>query len=89
MVAKIKQVVTVQEGGRIEIRAEELPAGARVTVEATVSVEPAPTAGVPTTEAGNEGRVTWASLRGAGKGLFVNEAEVDAYIRSERDAWDR
>jgi hypothetical protein len=81
MVATIKQTVTVQPGGIIQIRSDQFKPGTQA--EVTVRVEtPEP---IPEPQK----RVTWASLRGAGKGCYASAEEVDAFIRSERDAWER
>jgi hypothetical protein len=75
MVAVIKQIVTVDPDGVIRIRSPELRAGASADV--TVLVELSPT------------ERPLASFRGAAKGLYNSPDEVDRFIRSERDAWDR
>ncbi len=76
MVAAIKQTVTVGEGGVIKVRSPELRAGDRA--EVIVLVEPQPSVHRPL-----------GSFIGAGRGCFSSVAEVDAYIREQRDEWDR
>ena len=76
MIQAIRERVTVQSGGRIEIVHPELPSGA----EAEVIVMLEPTASeLP----------RLASFVGKGKGAFQSAAEIDAFLRAERDAWDR
>ena len=76
MVQAIKEHVVVKEGGLIEIRRPELPPGtaAEVIVMIEEAVEPPP---------------SLASLIGTGRGLFGSPEEVDAYLREERDSWER
>jgi hypothetical protein len=76
MVQTIKERVVIQPGGLIQIRRPELVAGSTVEVIVMLeqpAAEPAPL----------------ASFIGRGKGCFTSAAEVDAFIRSERDAWER
>ncbi|TWT41825.1 hypothetical protein RAS1_29480 [Phycisphaerae bacterium RAS1] len=75
MVRAIKEIVTVAAGGRIEIRRPELREG--TTAEVTIMVAESPRAD----------RRRLADFVGAGKGCFATAAEVDAFIRAERDAW--
>ena len=72
----IRQRVTVQPGGVIELRSSELPPGSQADVIVLLETSPAP-------------EQPLASFIGAGKGCFSDAAEVDAFIRAERDAWDR
>jgi hypothetical protein len=74
MVRSIKEHVVIQAGGLIEIRRADLPEG--LTAAVTVEVED------------GAQKTTLLSFFGKGKGCFKNAAEVDAFIRSERDAWD-
>jgi hypothetical protein len=71
----IKQDTTIQPGGIIHIHSAELPEGAQAQV--IVLVEQQPPLTFP----------TMLSLLGAAKGGFKSAAEVDAFIRAERDAW--
>jgi hypothetical protein len=81
VVAAIKERVTVQPGGVIEIRSPELTPGTSAEVIVLVEAS-APTGAQPLAP-------TWASFIGSGRGGFKSVAEVDAYIRGLRDEWDR
>ena len=76
MVNAIKQVVTVQSGGVIEIRSPELPEGARAEVIVILD---------DGAEAPNRPLCT---IIGTGKGCFATPEEADAFLRKERDAWE-
>ena len=69
---------TVQAGGRIEIVAPDLPVGEAVEVIIRSS---------------NGRRTNRCALdilaEAPGHRLFKTAAEVDAYIRKERESWDR
>jgi hypothetical protein len=80
MVAAIKQTVTVQAGGLVEVRSPNLPEGARA--EVIVLLEDETAASPPTPSP------TWAEIIGSGRGTFANVEEVDAYVRGLRDEWD-
>ena len=75
MVSAIRERVTVQAGGRIEIPSSELPAGARADV--IVVLEPAARMGSPLVR-----------MIGMGKGCFASPEEADRFIRKERNAWE-
>ena len=83
MIHAIRQRVTVQPGGRIELCSPDLHPGSQADVivlpDATAPSEPAAQA-VPQ---------PLASFIGSGKGCFGTTDEVDAFIRSERDQWER
>jgi hypothetical protein len=79
MVAAIKQQVTVQPGGVIEIRSPELTPGSSAEVIVLLSSIDGPA---------STGR-TLESFIGVGKGQFKSVEEIDAYIRELRDEWDR
>ncbi len=67
--------VTIQPGGVVRIESPDLPAGAKARVVVFVhdaESEPPPL----------------ASLVGRSKPCFRSAAEVDAFMRQERDAWD-
>ena len=68
------QEVTIQPGGVVRIQSPELPAGARARV--VVIVE----------EAGAE-PPPLATLAGRSRPVFKTAAEVDSFIRRERDEW--
>lgn len=75
MLQAIKEHVVIQAGGRIEIDHTELPPGALaevIVVVEGVAPEPPPL----------------TSFMGKGKGCFADAAEIDAFIRSERDSWE-
>lgn len=72
----IRERVTVQSGGRIEIVHPELPSG--VEAEVIVMLESTAPELPPL-----------ASFVGKGKGSFQSAAEIDAFLRAERDAWDQ
>ena len=73
----IKERVTIQPGGLIEIRRPELPVGA--TAEVIVIVNDAIN-DIPA--------VSLGSLFGKVRGCFKSGEEADAFIRSEREAWE-
>ena len=76
MIQAIRERVTVKPGGRIEICHPELAAGTEA--EIIIMVEH------PTVES-----PPLVSFIGKGKGCFSSADEVDAFIRAERDAWER
>jgi len=82
MVAAIKQIVTVGPGGVIEIRSPQLPPGTRAEVIILVEAE-------TRSEQTEAGPRTLSSFIGAARGSFASVEEVDKFIRSERDEWDR
>ena len=75
MIQAIKERVTVQAGGKIEITHPELLAGTEA--EVLIMIEQPLTEPLPL-----------ASFVGKGKGCFTSAEEVDAFIRAERDAWE-
>ena len=75
MVSAIRERVTVQAGGRIEIPSSDLPAGAQADV--IVVLEPAARMDSPL-----------ARMIGKGKGCFASSEEADRFIRKERNAWE-
>lgn len=75
MVSAIRERVTVQAGGRIEIPSTEFPPGAQADV--IVVLEPAARTLSPL-----------ASMIGRGKGCFASPEEADSFIRKERSAWE-
>ncbi len=70
----IKQTVTIQRGGRVEITSTELPEGQQAEVIILVG-DPAPDQ-------------SYASLFGSGRGGFASPQEADGFLRRERDAWN-
>ena len=75
MVSAIRERVTVQVGGRIEIPSSEFPVGAQADV--IVVLEPMARVGSGL-----------ASMIGTGKGCFASPEEADRFIRKERNAWE-
>ena len=69
---------TILPGGRIEIRASELVPGRRARVFVIIEEE-------------NAEKRRLSEILGdyPGGRLFKSVEEVDAYIREERDSWDR
>jgi hypothetical protein len=78
MISGVRTKVTVQAGGLIELRSDELPEGA--TVEVIVLLEPPKTDSSP-----SKGL---SRFIGAAKGNFSSPVEIDEFIRQERDEWD-
>jgi hypothetical protein len=82
MVAAIRQTVTVGPDGVIELRAPQLQPGVRAEVIILVE-SPAQAVGSQTAPR------SLSSFIGAGRGSFASVEDVDNFIRSERDEWDR
>jgi hypothetical protein len=74
MLPMLKQKVTVQPGGVVHVQSSELVPGSTADV---IIIPDSGTLPLP----------TLASLIGSATGGFVSPAEVDAFIRRERDAW--
>lgn len=74
MLPMLKQKVTVQPGGVVQVQSSELVPGST----ADVIIIPDSVA-LPA--------VKLASVIGSAAGGFVSPADVDAFIRQERDAW--
>lgn len=74
MLPMLKQKVTVQPGGVVQVQSSELVPGSI----ADVIIIP---------ESGALPVLNLASLIGSAAGGFVSPAEVDAFISRERDAW--
>lgn len=74
MLNGLRQIVTVQPGGLIELRSPELPPGA--TVEVIVLLESKPA------------QQSLTRFIGAAPGNFETPEAVDQFVRQERDAWD-
>jgi hypothetical protein len=77
MVAAIRQHVTVQSGGVIEIRSTELVPGSEAEVIVLIHTA---------RDVGAAGGLS--SFIGAAKGLYPDVAAADRAIRDERDAWE-
>lgn len=76
MVRAIKENVIIGSGGLIEIRRPDLPEGA--PAEVIVMVEAPESEPPPLT-----------SLLGQAHSGYASGEEADAFLRAERDAWDR
>jgi hypothetical protein len=74
-----KVKATVQPGGKIEVSAPDLPCGRTVDVLIEWS-EPAESERPSALD---------VFAQAPGRRLFKTAEEVDAYIRTERDTWDR
>ncbi len=74
MLPMLKQKVTVQPGGVVQVQSSELVPGST----ADVIIIP-DSAALPTRKL--------ASVIGSAAGGLVSPAEVDAFIRQERDTW--
>ncbi len=75
MIIAIRERVTVKRGGSVEIHNPQLPEGAVAEVIIMVEqseVEPQPL----------------VAYVGKGKGCFTDAAEIDEFLRAERDAWE-
>ena len=75
----MRGTTTILPGGRIEITAPELPEGQRVDVIVLIA-KPSPAAGRSVMD---------VLALAPGHRVFKTAAEVDAYVREERDSWDR
>ena len=75
MVRAIRQFVTIQPGGRVDLVSGELPVGSRAEVIVLVISVPAPAAG------------GYLASFGSGRGTFADPAEVNTFLRAERDRW--
>jgi hypothetical protein len=76
MASEIRQYVTVQPGGVVEVRSPELAPGTR----AEVIVIPQ--------ETGPLERRTLRSMIGSSRGCYATPEEAVAFLRKERDTWD-
>ncbi len=85
MISEVRTTATIKPGGLIEVRSYELPEGATVDVivriEIPNSTEAEPGAAKP------KGLVRFIGAAKE-KGSFSSVADVDEYIRQERDSWD-
>jgi len=79
MQTAVKMTATVQSGGRIEIADPQLPAGRSVDVIVLF----------PQEADASRRSVVDVLAEAPGQLAFHDAEEVDAYIREERDAWDR
>jgi hypothetical protein len=74
-----RATTTVQPGGRVEICDEQLPVGAEVDV--LVLVTPASEPERPS--------IRDVLAKAPGHLIFETAEQVDAYLREEREAWER
>lgn len=80
MIFELRTESTVQPGGLVQIRSDDLPEGVTVKVILTVKT-PQPE------EARTKNIVDFIGAT-RGKGSFSGVEDIDAYIREERDSWD-
>ncbi|NET38344.1 MAG: hypothetical protein F6K19_41170 [Cyanothece sp. SIO1E1] len=78
MISGVRTKVTVQAGGLIELRSDELPEGA--TVEVIVLLD------IPKAEDTQSRGLS--RFIGAAKGNFSGTEEIDEFVRQERDSWE-
>jgi hypothetical protein len=79
MRAALHLKTTVLPGGKIEIVAQELPAGESVEVIVLL----------PTSPASVRRSAVDILAEAPGQRLFKTAADVEAYLQHERDAWER
>ena len=79
MTTELRVETVVLPGGKIEISTPELIEGKRATVVVTIE----------DTEPDEQHHVIDLLTTLPGHRLFQNAEEVDAYLREERDAWER
>ncbi len=79
MQTALRLMVEVQPGGKIELVSDQLPVGASVEVIVLLpELHPAPRPSILTVLADAPGHLA-----------FQNAEDVDTYLRSERDEWER
>jgi hypothetical protein len=79
MLNAIKQEVTVLPNGVVPFRSPELRAGSRVEVIVLLKeTSPSPPR-----------KRSLLSFMGKGKGAFATPEQADAFIRQERDTWEK
>jgi hypothetical protein len=76
MTQTIREHITVEQEGVIEIHNPALAVGTKA--EVIIRVEQPPAAERPL-----------VSFLGRGKGCFKDAADVDAFLRAERESWER
>ena len=79
MQAALRMTAQVQAGGKIEVIDAQLPVGASVEVIVLL----------PQTNPNARRSILDILTEAPGHLAFETAAEVDAYLRAERDAWDR
>jgi hypothetical protein len=75
MIQAVKQLVTVQADGLIQVRVPEFKQGTIAEVIVLQSSEPTK-------------KITLTSFIGRGKGCFSTAKEADVFIRRERQSWE-
>jgi len=75
MIQAVRQHVTVQAGGLIEIRVPEFRPGTVAEVIVLESSE-------------QKGKNALTNFIGKGSGCFATPEEADAFMRKERQSWD-
>ena len=84
----VRTKATVKPGGLIEVRSDELPEGVIVDVIVLLEAPETETAQMEAAKPEETKPKGLVRFIGAAKGSFVSIAEVDEYIRQERDSWD-
>ncbi|EDN70200.1 conserved hypothetical protein [Beggiatoa sp. PS] len=82
MLNAIKQEVTVLSNGVVPFRSPELQAGSRVEVIVIIKEKS------PHSQNKNPNK-NLLSFMGKGKGAFATPEEADAFIRQERNTWEK
>jgi len=72
----LRQRVVIQPGGKIELQSPDLPAGLEAEVIVLVPPQQRRTRSL-------------TDFIGAAKGTYASPEEADAFIRAERNAWER
>jgi len=80
MISEVRTTATVKPGGLVEVRSDDLTEG--TTVEVIVRIEAS-----ESQKAKPKGLALLLSAT-EGKGNFSGVADVDKFIRKERDEWD-
>lgn len=80
MISEVKTTATVKPGGLVEVRSDDLTEGTTVEVIVRIKVS-------ESQETKPKGLALLLSAT-EGKGHFSSIADVDEFIRQERDEWD-
>lgn len=86
MQTAVRLTAIVQPGGRLEMQSPELPEGAEVEVIALLPKNVSSLATAKNTPRPSALEII-AGLNG--HRLFASAAEVDTYLETERDSWER
>ena len=76
MVQAVRKFVTIQPGGRVDLVSSELPVGRQAEVIVLLT-------GAPSQPA-----INYLASFGSGRGAFTSGQAADAFLRTERDAWE-